>query len=183
MSLLNRVKELLSNQMPGASFADVLDYMAREQVKILEKKQMGAVSVETEAPGLIEAREVSAFRSGLIVETQEIESTSTVEVSEEPSISQPVTILNHSVKTARSYISVHDRRWAMKNANGQCEFISADGRRCQSRRKLELDHKVPLFQGGCNKRENYRVVCKFHNLYYARKNIGPIVAKYVPSLR
>ncbi len=183
MGLLNRVKELLSNQMPGASFADVLDYMAREQVKILEKKQMGAVSVETETPGLIEAREASAFRSGLIVATQEIESTSTVELSEEPAISQPVATSNRSVKTARSYISVHDRRWAMKNANGQCEFVSSGGKRCQSRRKLEIDHKIPLFLGGRNERQNYRALCKFHNLYYARKNIGPIVAKYVPSLR
>ncbi len=106
--------------------------MAREQIKILEKKQMGVMNVKTEAPCLT-------------VAAQEIESTSTVEVLEEPVISQPVTTSHHSVKTARSYISVHDRRWAMKNANGQCEFVSSDGKRCQSRRKLEIDHKIPLF--------------------------------------
>jgi len=162
LALLNRLKELLSNQMPDATYADLLEYMAREQLKILEKKQMGVAGVETITPPTGVKSEAAPSNP-----------------NEQERTPRP-----ENEKTARSYISVHDRRWVMRRAKGQCEYVSPEGRRCLSRRQLELDHIIPLSQGGRNERGNYRACCKPHNLYYAQMNLGAfLMSHYVPSFR
>ncbi|MET0790241.1 MAG: HNH endonuclease signature motif containing protein [Polyangiaceae bacterium] len=54
----------------------------------------------------------------------------------------------------------------------QCSYVSADGRRCTSRRCLELDHVRPWATGGANQPHNLRVLCRAHNQRYARRYFG-----------
>ncbi|HET7543047.1 MAG TPA: HNH endonuclease [Polyangiaceae bacterium] len=55
---------------------------------------------------------------------------------------------------------------------GQCSFVSADGRRCDARRRLELDHIVPRALGGEDSVRNLRLRCRAHNQHYARQCFG-----------
>ncbi|MGK5089641.1 HNH endonuclease signature motif containing protein, partial [Bdellovibrionota bacterium FG-2] len=71
----------------------------------------------------------------------------------------------------RVYLSVSVRREVFLRAQGRCEYIY-QGRRCTSRFALELDHIHPLALGGANERENFRVLCKCHNLQQAQAKLG-----------
>jgi len=54
----------------------------------------------------------------------------------------------------------------------QCSYVSPDGRRCSSRRCLELDHVDPRAVGGESTIENLRLRCRAHNQRYARQYYG-----------
>jgi hypothetical protein len=59
----------------------------------------------------------------------------------------------------------------------QCSYVSADGRRCTSRRCLELDHVQPWAMGGADEPCNLRVRCRAHNQRYARQCFGELHAR------
>ena len=54
----------------------------------------------------------------------------------------------------------------------QCTFVAPDGRRCCSRRWLELDHIVPRALGGDDSISNLRLRCRAHNQLYAQQCFG-----------
>ncbi len=55
---------------------------------------------------------------------------------------------------------------------GQCSFVSADGRRCACRVFLELDHITPWAAGGASSVANLRLRCRAHNQEHARRYFG-----------
>lgn len=59
------------------------------------------------------------------------------------------------------------RREVWERDGGRCTFVSEDGRRCDSRWKLELDHVVPAALGGPPTTSNLRLRCRGHNLLHA----------------
>jgi hypothetical protein len=54
----------------------------------------------------------------------------------------------------------------------QCAFVDAEGRRCQERRFLTLEHRLPFARGGPATVENLCVYCRAHNAYTARQEFG-----------
>ncbi len=64
------------------------------------------------------------------------------------------------------------RREVWTRDGGRCAFIAADGRRCNSRWKLELDHIQPAALGGPSTVDNLRLVCRPHNLLHAEQTYG-----------
>jgi len=56
--------------------------------------------------------------------------------------------------------------------DGQCTFISDDGRRCAARGRLELDHVKPWAVGGEPTVQNLRLRCSAHNLRHAENCFG-----------
>ncbi|MET0793259.1 MAG: HNH endonuclease signature motif containing protein [Polyangiaceae bacterium] len=56
----------------------------------------------------------------------------------------------------------------------QCSYVSPDGRRCNARRCLELDHVEPWAVGGECTIENLRLRCRAHNQRYARQYFGAL---------
>jgi hypothetical protein len=55
---------------------------------------------------------------------------------------------------------------------GQCSFVSVDGRRCEARSFLELDHIEPWAALGATVTGNLRVRCRAHNALHARNCFG-----------
>jgi hypothetical protein len=55
---------------------------------------------------------------------------------------------------------------------GQCSFVSADGRRCGARAFLQLDHIEPWAALGASVADNIRILCRGHNLLHARNCFG-----------
>ena len=47
----------------------------------------------------------------------------------------------------------------------KCQYVSLDGRKCESRHQPELDHIHPVHRGGGNEVENLRVLCRSHNYF------------------
>jgi hypothetical protein len=67
------------------------------------------------------------------------------------------------------------RHHAVFAARGGCDHLDSQGRRCGSRRGLELDHRLPYALGGPSDHQNARVLCRAHNLYHASRAFGPEV--------
>jgi hypothetical protein len=62
------------------------------------------------------------------------------------------------------------RRSVFQIANGQCQFVSRlNGKRCDSRHFLEIDHILPIARGGTHRKENLRIYCREHNAWAAKQ--------------
>ncbi len=55
---------------------------------------------------------------------------------------------------------------------GKCTFIGSDGRRCESRWNLQIDHILPFARGGDNSPGNLRLLCGKHNRLEAERVYG-----------
>ena len=64
------------------------------------------------------------------------------------------------------------RRRVFKRDGEQCTYRSADGRRCSSRKCLELDHIISRAKGGSDDEDNLRVRCRAHNGLHAEDTFG-----------
>ena len=64
------------------------------------------------------------------------------------------------------------RRFVWERDGSRCAFLSADGHRCESTRRLEIDHIQPLALGGRTEPENLRVLCRAHNQFEAERVLG-----------
>jgi 5-methylcytosine-specific restriction endonuclease McrA len=64
------------------------------------------------------------------------------------------------------------RRRVFERDGLQCTYVSPDGRRCEARAFLELDHVEPRALGGRDDPENLRVRCRAHNQLAAEQVFG-----------
>ena len=64
------------------------------------------------------------------------------------------------------------RDQALERAAHRCEYHGPDGKRCDARAALEIDHRYPFARGGTSSPANLRVLCRAHNLFAAEKTFG-----------
>ena len=78
--------------------------------------------------------------------------------------------------TSNAIASVHGTRYLnaglkhqIRLRDGfQCAHLSEDGVRCQSKRWLEIHHRVPLSLGGSNNLSNFQTLCSAHHKMFHR---------------
>lgn len=70
------------------------------------------------------------------------------------------------------HIPVVLRRDVWRRDSGQCTFVSEQGRRCDARTRLELDHVRPFAKGGETSLANLRLRCRAHNQHAADQEFG-----------
>lgn len=68
-------------------------------------------------------------------------------------------------------VSVRPRE-VWKRDGGRCAWKGDDGRRCDSRWQLEVDHVRPLRLGGTLSIGNLRLLCRAHNMLHAEQVYG-----------
>ena len=64
------------------------------------------------------------------------------------------------------------RQQVFERDGAMCTYVAEDGRRCQARAFLELDHIDPQAHGGTNDAVNLRVRCRAHNQLWAEQVFG-----------
>src|SRR5512138_3287162 len=69
-------------------------------------------------------------------------------------------------------IPAHVQRGVMKRSGGRCEFVLANGERCNSTYQVEIDHIEPKALGGVATVEGCRAACRPHNMLAARRVFG-----------
>jgi 5-methylcytosine-specific restriction endonuclease McrA len=62
----------------------------------------------------------------------------------------------------RIVLPVSVKRIVWRKAQGQCCFHH-NGKRCESRFQLQIDHIIPLARGGKNSIANLQLLCRKHN--------------------
>ena len=83
-----------------------------------------------------------------------------------------------------SYIPKKMENEVFAKANNRCEKVSADGRRCSSKKYLHTDHIISRALGGLTVLENLQVLCQPHNLQKARDDLGSdFVARKIRKAR
>jgi hypothetical protein len=64
------------------------------------------------------------------------------------------------------------KRAVWERDGGRCTYVSPEGRRCDSRWRLELDHVEPAARGGPSTVEGLRLRCRAHNILHAEESFG-----------
>lgn len=72
----------------------------------------------------------------------------------------------------REPVTAEVRREVWRRDGGRCAWTSADGHRCGSRWRLEVDHVEAAALGGPSTPENLRLVCGAHNRLHAEETYG-----------
>ena len=142
---LQRVKGLLAHALPDASYAQLLDYMTQETLTRLEKKK------------------------GILPKSEEDQ---TQQVAKAIAAAAAVTERRPLPSGKRVSLPVALKRAVFGRAQGRCEYIAKDQRRCTSRFRLEIDHILPLALNGTNEIDNLRVACRVHNVQQQKVKLG-----------
>ncbi len=72
----------------------------------------------------------------------------------------------------REPIPAEVKRAVWERDGGRCTYLSPEGRRCECRWQLELDHVRPDALGGPSTAENLRLRCRVHNFLHAEETFG-----------
>ena len=70
------------------------------------------------------------------------------------------------------HIPAATRREVFARDGEQCTYVDFEGRRCECRTRLELDHIQPRALGGADDASNLRARCRAHNLHAAEEIFG-----------
>src|SRR5689334_22206962 len=70
------------------------------------------------------------------------------------------------------HVAAATRREVFARDGERCTYVDSEGRRCQCRTRLELDHIVPKALGGGDEASNLRVRCRAHNRHAAEEIFG-----------
>jgi 5-methylcytosine-specific restriction endonuclease McrA len=72
----------------------------------------------------------------------------------------------------RSPIPARTRDAVFVRDQGQCTYVGAGGKRCDEKRRLHVDHIVPVAHGGTDELANLRLLCAQHNQLEADRLLG-----------
>ncbi len=70
------------------------------------------------------------------------------------------------------HIAAATRREVFARDGERCTYVDSDGRRCECRTRIELDHVQPRACGGGDEASNLRARCRAHNLHAAEEIFG-----------
>lgn len=143
---LQQIKGLLAHARAEATYAELLEYMADLTLRQLQKQK----GIPSEMPKRT-ATKVCAPAAATTAQS-------------DPSSTAAAAATSRNLPSGiRVYLPAALRRAVFNRALGQCEIRAADGRRCTSQYRLEIDHIHLLARGGSNDFENLRIACRVHN--------------------
>lgn len=166
---LKRVKELLSHRMPHASFAEIIQFLSENFLRLNDplSKKMITLQQETDANCKKPNREGLAPKNKH--KHQLNSARSNVNISPSPTAAAAV----KQYRSVRSAIPSAIRRAVIQRDQSRCQWHHpVSGRVCGSRHRIEIDHILPVAKGGNHSFENLRCLCRGHNLFAAALIFG-----------
>lgn len=89
-----------------------------------------------------------------------------------PEKKKVVNIKSFATKHTR-YIPQNIKNLVWQRDEGRCTYVSEDGKRCEAKYFLELDHKKEFSRGGSSiNPSNMQLLCRTHNQLRAEKSFG-----------
>lgn len=144
LKTIQKAKDLLSHVLPDGNWADLFAHLANKHVQKIMGKDKDAVNLSKDQDVVLGMPDSKS--------------------SPESAISA------RRFMITRKDIKLTTRRQLLLKAQNCCEYVDLkSGNRCQSTYQLQVDHRVPLACGGKDEMENYRVLCRTHNLLEAQR--------------
>ena len=134
---LQKVKGLYSHIAPGADWVRILALMADDVIKKRDPLAKKPGDLKPATQGFATTPKLSAIENS--------------------------TAGKKSSMNKRRPIPAAVKRYILQRDGEQCQYVSLDGRKCESRHQLELDHIKPVRHGGGNEPQNLRILCRRHN--------------------
>lgn len=95
------------------------------------------------------------------------------DLSLQPPENTPEPVRDKGGLRSSRYVPRAVRRAVWARDGARCAFVAEDGRRCECRRGLEMDHIVPFSVGGSSgEAGNLRLLCREHNQLERRLALG-----------
>ena len=78
----------------------------------------------------------------------------------------------HPKNFLRKPLPAFTKHQVIQNSNSQCEYIQSNGKRCLSKRWLEIHHRKPIAMGGRDHIDNLQLLCFSHHqmIHEAHRN-------------
>lgn len=199
MQHLNRLREVWSHAMPGASLAEIVKRMAKDccerhdpmlKAKRAEERSVRSNKTEVTAARLETPSQCSSVQlsrqSGLPLNrhssppfqqsktrVNRSKQSACTQIDAKAQSQQARSQAKGAVTTRSRVIPSAVRHAVWRRDGGVCQFVDLrTGRRCGSRRFLELDHVHSFALGGENTVENLRLRCRTHNGLAAELKFG-----------
>ena len=154
---IQRAKEILRHTYPQCKLEDILN----EALELLLEKKDPERKIRRDSS----VAEPALRESGVRLQNDKVsqkEKETSLEMSFSPS--------DTGVK--KRYIPEKIKQAIWKRDEGQCSYVSPEGKLCGERNFLELDHVHPWSLGGDSTAENLRLLCRMHNQYRAERTFG-----------
>jgi len=177
---LERACDLMRHRNPTGTLAPVIERALDVLLEKLEKECFGTLSPSrkgaTKEAAETTARSAAACEKkgekeeeeeGKAAKQQKAAKQEKVEGEEEQADAP-----SHVPLRAPGRVSRSTRREVFTRDGRRCTFVSADGRRCEARCLLQLDHADSLALDGGDEPENLRVRCWAHNQLHAEEIFG-----------
>ncbi len=112
------------------------------------------------------------------VESSDAENSTTIQKKFKfPPVGKSIT-----TKPKSRYIKTADRHFVWKEAQGECSYVDpVSHRKCTSRWKIQVEHRIPFAKNGTHHPENLTLLCAAHNRLAAIHSYGK--SKMNPYLR
>jgi len=180
MEVLNEVKNLLSHTIPDGNLKDVLKYMLTLTAQTLKKrkgqdtlKENNSFSSENADTYLIQSNSLPSENVKIEIGTVEDKTDFAKLTNSGTDVQSKDGIKGQNEKKFKyRFISQFTKRKVFQRSGGNCEFVSNNGKRCQSKHQLEWDHIIPWSQGGGKDERSLRVYCRTHNQYRTKETHG-----------
>jgi hypothetical protein len=185
---LEQLQHLLRHQVPGGELATIVeravDLLLSQTLKrrLAQKRSQpiqAGTSIELAEPATSEnrvevARVERAGASKAVAGSSDSAPCSTRQLAypRDPATATGQPNASMLRKTWSRYVRRAVVREVYARDEGQCTFVSANGRRCSERGALELHHVIPFGLGGPATVENLRVLCRAHNALFAERDFG-----------
>ena len=160
---LRRLQDLLRREIPSGDAGKIFERALDLLLEKVEKAKLGVPAKAAAPHGKAAATPPKAAPSRSI----------------RPETDSPPA---QSARKSR-YRPRHVDRAAWTRDDGQCGFVSKDGRRCTERAFLEFHHIQPFALGGPATVENISLRCRRHNQYEADLVFGPRGVSEASDLR
>ncbi len=187
LAALDKIKDLIAHAHPGASYAEVIAYLAKlglmklDPATKVESKPQAVFKTEASqlqagsTPVLVPHRSLGTPHSISITQTGSCSFPPGEKSSPQTRAAQPIPI------NVRQAVPAATRREVWRRDQGRCGYASPEtGRICGATAFVQIDHITPRALGGSNDANNLRLRCQAHNILAAVEVLGSQrMAKYV----